>query len=96
MAATPVDLSGSLGGQTTAVSSVGADGIVVTLPPSASALRARAAAAGTYAAPADGDPVPLDADTWMTVWQAAGSLPAAPVVLVAVSSGTATVYLQVL
>ena len=96
MAAVAVDLTGLLGGQTKAVASVGADGIIVSLPPSASALRARAAAAATFAAPSDADAVPLDADTWQTVWQAVGSLPSTPEVLVAISSGTATVYLQVL
>jgi len=91
-----IDATGAIANQTFSQSSVDTDGTIITAPASTSAIYARMSVAGVFSVGGAGAAeVPLDANTWTLVWQQSAGLANSPIVYVAPSSGTATVFLRV-
>lgn len=95
MAVTNRDASAqTVSGKTYRNLAIGTDGLQVTGPAAARAIYAYLSAAGTFEV-AGGDAVPLDATTWVLVWERGEGLPSSPSVLLKPATGTADMYLRV-
>lgn len=96
MATQSIDATGAIANETFSQSSVDTDGTIITASASTSAIYARMSADGIFSVGGAGAAeVPIDANTWTLVWQQSPALANSPVVYLAPSSGTATVFLRV-